>query len=69
MEIWQIVIYGLVCAAVGLVLGIKIGQIILANKLLPKIKELQTYIEELQRNLKLVDNYFNKVKEESNGEE
>lgn len=69
MEIWQIVIYGLVCAAVGLVLGIKIGQIILANKLLPKIKELQSYIEELQRNLKLVDNYFNKVKEESNGEE
>ena len=69
MEIWQIVIYGLVCAAVGLVLGIKIGQIILANKLLPKIKELQSYIEELQRNLKLVDNYFNKVKEENNGEE
>ena len=44
MEIWQIVIYGLVCAAVGLVLGIKIGQIILANKLLPKIKELQSKI-------------------------
>lgn len=52
MEIWQIVIYGLVCAAVGLVLGIKIGQIILANKLLPKITELQQYIEQLQKYLK-----------------
>lgn len=69
MEIWQIIIYGLVCAIVGLVLGIKIGQALLANKLLPKIKELQLYIEELQRNLELVDNYFNKMKEESNGEE
>ena len=56
MEIWQIVIYGLVCAAVGLVLGIKIGQIILANKLLPKITELQQYIEQLQK-------YLNKLGE------
>ena len=69
MEIWQIIIYGIICAIVGLILGIKAGQALLANKLLPKIKELQSYIEELQRNLKLVDNYFNKVKEESNGEE
>ena len=69
MEIWQIIIYGIVCIIVGLILGIKVGQVLLANKLLPKIKELQSYIEELQRNLELVDNYFNKVKEESNGEE
>ena len=69
MEIWQIIIYGIVCIIVGLVLGIKVGQVLLANKLLPKIKELQSYIEELQRNLELVDNYFNKMKEESNGEE
>lgn len=69
MEIWQIIIYGIVCIIVGLILGIKVGQVLLANKLLPKIKELQSYIEELQRNLELVDNYFNKVKEENNGEE
>lgn len=69
MELWQIIIYGIVCIIVGLVLGIKVGQVLLANKLLPKIKELQSYIEELQRNLELVDNYFNKMKEERNGEE
>lgn len=66
MNTIQIILYGIACLLVGIFLGIKIGKVLLAKKLYPKLKELNAYVDQL---MKISDKLQAEIDNKLNGEE